>query len=106
DPEIKQLHNAVARYEDVGRLDVPVNDRVAVGELDGFADAAEQGQPAPEGETIVIAVFGDRHALHELEDEVRRAIGKGIGVEKPSDIGVGEAGEGSLLSFEPGAGLR
>ena len=65
----------------VGRLDVAMNDALLMGVLDRLADRHEQFQPLARREVVVIAILGDRHALHQLHDEIGPARFRGAGIE-------------------------
>ena len=60
----------LGRDKDVGGLDVPVNDPLLVGVLDGVADLHEQLQPLLDIQPLPVAVLGDGNAGDVLHDEV------------------------------------
>ncbi len=45
DAEVEQLQGAIARHQDVRRLQVAMDDEVLVSRMHGRADPAEQGEP-------------------------------------------------------------
>ena len=58
DAEVEQLRLPAFVDEDVRRLEVAVDDEVAVGEGDRVADLVEELQPVVEGELTALAVAG------------------------------------------------
>ena len=58
DPEVQQLHLTRAGHQDVGRLKVPVDDRVLVCVLHGVAYVAKDAQPLGHGAAATGAVIG------------------------------------------------
>ncbi len=90
----------VQGHEDVGRLDVAVDDPLHVGVLDGLAHGDEQFQPLLRGQLAGVAELGDRRPLHQFHDEVRAAVGSGAGVEHLGDVRVVHDREGLPLGLE------
>ena len=91
DAEVDDLgdgHAVVERDEDVGRLDVAVDDPLLVGVLDGAADGDEELEPLAGAEPVVVAVVVDGDSLDELHDEVGTAGLGGAGVEDAGDVRV------------------
>src|SRR5262249_27915725 len=86
DAEVQQLGPALRRYQDVRRLDVAMDDEVAVREGDGAADLLKDGEPLLEGGRPALAVVEKRLALDVLHDEVRLAFGRGAAVEELRDV--------------------
>jgi hypothetical protein len=86
DPEVQQLHVALWRDQDVGRLEIPVNHEVAVRMLDGTRHGAEELQPAFDPEPVPIAVHVDRDALDVLHDQVRSAILGHSSIQEGGDV--------------------
>ena len=66
----------VQRDQDVGRLEVAVDDALLMGVLHRLADRHEQLQPLPRRQVVLVAELGDRHALDQLHHEVRPARGR------------------------------
>ena len=100
DAEVEQLGHAVGRDEDVRRLDVAVDDEVAVGVGDGLGDGAKQPQPLAEAEAALVAILRDGLAVDELHREVGLAFGRDATVEESGDVRVLEAGEDLALLQE------
>ena len=63
-------HAVVERHQDVGGLQVAVDDPLLVGVLHGAADEHEQLQPFPDREPLPVAILGDGQAADQLHDEV------------------------------------
>ena len=79
DSEIDNLGRRPAVHindQDVGWLQIAVDDGFLMCVLHSFADAHEKVQPFAGAEPVIIAVVGDRNAGHVLHDEVRRALGR------------------------------
>ncbi len=93
------------RNEDVLGLDVPVNDALLVGVLDGLAELHEQVQALLDVELVPVAVLGDGHAGDVLHHEVRSAILGRSGVEDLGHTGVVHHGQRLSLGLEPGDDL-
>src|SRR5262249_6197292 len=105
DAEVDDLRERLAlvpRDQDVGRLDVAVDDALLVGVLDRLADRHEQFQALADRQTVVVAEAGDRYALDQLHHEVRPAVGRGTRVEYPGDVEVVHQGQGLALGLETG----
>ena len=80
DPEIDHLwhrHSVVQRDEDVGRLDVAVDDALLVRVLDGVADLAEQFEALAGRKIFPVTIVGDFDAADQFHDKVRTASGEG-----------------------------
>ena len=88
--------------QDVGRLQVAVDDPLLVGVLHRRADQAEQGQPLGHGQAVLVAILGDRHPLDQVHHEERPPLAGRAGVEHPGDVGVVHDGQGLALRVEPG----
>ena len=92
--------------QDVGRLEVAVDDALLVGVLDRLADRDEQLQPLPRGEPVLVAVLGDRHALDQLHDEVRPARPSVVPASSTlAMLGWSISASGLPLGLEPGQHL-
>ena len=70
-----------------------MNDEVLVGVVNGRANRAEDSQTRIDGQPVLVAILGDRQAIDELHDEVRKAIGSCSAVQDLTDVGVIEAGK-------------
>ena len=88
--------------QDVGGLEVAVDDPLAVGVLDRLADREEQFQPVAGRELLLVAVVDDRDALDQLHDEVGPAAFRRAGVEDAGDVGVVHQRQRLPLRLEAG----
>jgi hypothetical protein len=79
-------HTVVQRDEDVGRLEVAMDDSFLVRMLDRVADGGEESEPIRGREVRLIAVVGDANAAHQFHDEERTARRRCTGIENPGDI--------------------
>jgi hypothetical protein len=76
DPEVDDLgvgSALVLGHQDVRRLDVAVDDPLLMGVLHRAAHLDEELKPVRHRKIALVAVLRDRHAAHELHDEVRPA---------------------------------
>ncbi len=88
--------------QDVGGLQVAVDDPLLVRVLHGPTDLLEQRQPGGDVEAMGVAVVGDGDALDQLHHEERAAVGGRAGVEDAGDVGVLHQGQGLALRLEAG----
>ncbi len=88
DTEIQQLGLAVARDQDVARLQVAVNDQVLMCVLHSGAYADEEFESLGDVEVILVAVSVDRRAINVLHHQVRPSVGGGASVEQARDVGM------------------
>ena len=93
------------RDQDVGGLEVPVDDPLLVRVLHRPADQDEQVEPSSGMERLAVAVVGDRDALDQLHDEVGAARVGGAGVEDLGDVGVVHQRQGLAFGLEAGDDL-
>jgi hypothetical protein len=88
--------------QDVGRLQVPVDDRLLVRVLDAVAHLGQELEPLGGREPMPVAVLGDREPLHVLHHEVRPALGGSPGIEHLGDGRVVHHRQGLALGLEAG----
>src|ERR1041385_8854324 len=69
DSKIEQLDFAFVLDQDVGRLQIAMNDRVLMRVLHGFAYGAEQSQALGDGAYFIPRVLGERHAQYSRDKE-------------------------------------
>ena len=100
DAEIEQLGRAVGGHQDVGGLDVAMDDQVLVRVLHRCADFREHLESRRGVQAARLAVLVDRLPLDELHREVGQAVGRGAAVEQAADVGMVEAGEYLALVAE------
>ena len=74
--------------QDVGRLDVAMNDAFLMRMLKGVTDGNEEFQALAGGEPILVAVLGDGDAVDVLHHEKGPPVIAGSGVKNVGDIGV------------------
>ena len=86
DPEVQQSRVAGLVDQNVGRLDVAVDDEVSVGVRHGIGDLEEQLQAAGDVEPARVGMAVDRLALDVLEDEIRLAGAGHACVEQAGDV--------------------
>jgi hypothetical protein len=103
-PEVEELHVSVFVHEDIRRLEIAMDDEIAVRVLDGLAHLAEQAEAPGEVERVRFAVLVQRHALDQFHHEVRRPLVGHPAAEQPGDVWVAQTGQGFALPRE--AALR
>jgi len=92
----------VGRDQDVGGLQVPVDDALLVRVLQRRADLDEEVQPLLDAQSRGVTILGDRDALDVLHDEIRPA---GVGQAAVEDLGdVGVVHDRQRLAFGLEAG--
>ena len=74
DAEVEELHSPFAGHEDIGGLQVAVNDELLVSELDGRGHFEEELQPVRDAELTLDAIVRTRLPCYELHHEVGRAV--------------------------------
>src|SRR5262245_27846851 len=85
DAEIQQGNTALGRHENVRRLEVAVNDEMAVGVLHGSTDTTEEIQPLIDRKLALGTVAIDRDAVDVLHGEPRQTIGRRAAIEQLRD---------------------
>src|SRR6185437_879316 len=100
DSEVEELHRAVARHEDVARLDVPMNDQVRVRVADGRQDIQEEPQPRLHVERMAGAVGIDRLTFHVLQGQIRLAAFEESRIEQPCNVGMVESRQQQAFQLE------
>ncbi len=86
--------------EDVGGLEIAMDDAFLMGVLNGHADLGKDGEAVGDGESVGGAEGGDGRASDVLHDEVRMAGGHHAAVVDAGDIGVLHEGEGLAFGLE------
>ncbi len=79
---------SIDRDQDVGRLQVAVDDALLMRVLHRLADRHEEFQPLFGGEPGLVAELGQRQAVDQLHDEERLAGGRQAAVEHLGDVGM------------------
>jgi hypothetical protein len=88
--------------EDVGRLQVAVDDAFLVRMLHALADADEQREALVARQRVAAAIVGNRDAFDILHRDEGVAFRRGAGVEDLCDGRVLHLRQGLALDFEPG----
>ena len=105
DAEVDDLRDpfiVLRRDEDVGRLDVAVDDPLLMRVLHAFADVHEQDEASFDGEAVLVAVIGDRNAGDVLHREVRTPFRCRAGVVDTGDVGMVHQRQRLALGVEAG----
>ena len=102
DTEVEQLRCAVSGYQDVARLEVAMNDQIAVGSLHRRAHHAKQLQACTDTQPVPVAIHIDGLALDVFEHQVRNAFRSVSPVKEPGNIGMIERREDLSFRAQPG----
>ena len=102
--EIEQLH-AVAREEDVGRLEVPVDQAAFVHRRQRLDDGQRNRRGFVEGKGAAHEAIGERLAIEQLHHEVVHAV-LVPDVVDGADVRVVQRGDGARFALEPDAAFR
>ncbi len=100
DAEVEQARFAVGSDQDVGRLEVAVDDELLVRVLDRVADPAQQVDALADAEPLRIAPAVDRLAVDVFHDQVRMAVRRRAAIQQARDVRMVEAGEDLPFAFE------
>jgi hypothetical protein len=95
DAEIEQLHLALLGHEDVRRLEIAMDDEIAVSVRNGREHVEEQTDALLDAETALVAILIDAFAAHVFQNEVRLATGFDTGIQQTGDVRMLQAGEHS-----------
>ena len=90
-PEVDDPRHRLAvhfHHQNVGRLQIAMDDRLLVRVLHAFAGLDEEFEPIPDLEFLLIAILRDRQPGHVLHHEVRLALRRRPGVEHLGDGGM------------------
>ena len=94
---------AVVRFDqDIGRLQVAVDDALLMGVLHRRANLHEQHQPFAHVELVLVAEFNQRDPLHQLHREKRHAVRGGAGIEQLGNVRVIHERNGLPFGLETG----
>ncbi len=102
DPEVDE-HRLAVEEQDIPRFDVPVNDSIAMDDVQGFGQAATKPQQGFPSQWPTLRDHGIERGTGDVaRDEIwRRAVD--VGVKDGGDIGVADAAEGGDLASQAGA---
>ena len=89
-------------YQDIGGLDVPMDDTLLVGIVQALADLSEELEALFNAELAVVSVARDGHASDEFHSKVRPPGLSGAGIEYMGDIGMLQQGQGLTFGVEAG----
>ena len=92
-------------HQDVGRLEIAVNDSFLMGMLHSSAHFDEQFDSLANIELLIVAEFGDGQALHKFHDEVRAALFCCAAIQYASDVGMIHHCQGLTLGLKSGYDL-
>jgi hypothetical protein len=95
-----------AADEHVLRLQIPVQDALAMRVADGARDERKHADARLEIVAMTVAPEVERDPVDELHHEVRRTLAGRARVEDVRDVRMLEPRERDLLAFEPARGLR
>ncbi len=76
DPEVEEDRMAIGRHDDVRRLDVAMDDELAMRLLQGGADVREELEALVDGQPLFVAEAIDVASLDVLHHEIRPAIAR------------------------------
>src|SRR5581483_7340287 len=69
--DLWQIDAVVFSDEHIGGLDVAMDNSLLVRVLDRMADLAEQIEPLPDAELMLVAIIGDPYPAHQFHHEKR-----------------------------------
>ncbi len=100
DSEIQQVDVASCGHQDVGGLQVAMNDQVGVRVLDCAQDLLKELQPLANRQPVRVAVGGERRAVDVLQGEVRLAVFSKARIKEACNAGMVEARQDFPLAGE------
>ena len=103
--EVRQLGVAILRHQDVGGLDVAVQDAGGVGGGQAIRDAGQQLHDLPPRALLAVRPVLERAAIDELGHQVLLAV-RFAGFEDREDVGMVERGGRLRFLLEPPASDR
>ncbi len=72
--EIDKAHVPLCRYENVGRLQVSVDDKPTMGIVNGFGHCDEELSTLEDTESLLRCIRIEGLAFHKLHDEIHGAV--------------------------------
>jgi hypothetical protein len=97
-PEIEESTGAVMLYKDVRRLEIAMYDRMPVSILNRLAYCAKQVQAFLDRAVVLAAIICQRYTFDILHHKPWSAIGECIRIVEPSDSGMIELSQSTLLA--------
>ena len=101
DAEVEQLCIAFLRDQDIRRLDIPMDDQVAVRMSQRTEHVEHQPDARLDAQAVRGAVVIDACPLHVFQDEVRAARRGDPGVDQPRDVRMRETRQQSPFTPKP-----
>ena len=98
DAEVQQPDLAVVRDEDIGRLEVAVDDQPAVRVRDGLHDLEEQAHASTHVQPFLLAVRADGPAGDVFQRQIGPAFRRHARIVEPRDVRVFERGQDVALT--------
>ena len=95
--EVGDLHLALLVQQNIFRLDVPVDDPLAVRVLQRVANLRHDGQNLPGGQTVGLQHLPQTHAVHKLHQEVIK-LARLTQVIHIHDVWVVQSGQGARFT--------
>ena len=80
DAEVEELHIALVGHEDVGWLEIAMDDQPDVCVRDGARNLEEELEAGANRQALGRHVLVDRAPRHVLERQIRLAVGRNAGV--------------------------
>ena len=93
-------HSVTQRDQDIGGLDIAVNEAFLVRVLNGVADLDEEIQPLACGKLLLIAIVGDLYAPHQFHHEIWPASVSRARIEHFGNVRMIHQRQGLALGFE------
>ena len=104
--EVEDLHHPVAGDDQVRRLDVPVDDAVAVGLGEAAGDLHGDVQRLLDAQRPTLDLAAQGLAVVEGHGDIEAAVRRISQLQDGAEVGMVEAGRGARLLLEPLARLR
>src|ERR1035441_1170752 len=100
DSEIEELRNTIGGDQDVVGFQIPMDDQLLMGELNGVAYRQHQLDSLARGEFALVAEPVDGLAGYVLHHKVRQAIAGGARIREPGDVGMLQARQDAALLLQ------
>ena len=100
-PKVQQPDVARVGHENVVVLQIPVDHKIPMSELNGVAHLQKQLQPLSHVQSSTVAVTVQRLAVHIVHDQVGKAFIRGAPVEQLDDVRMVQVGQDLPLSLKP-----
>ena len=80
DAEIKEAKRFVVFHQDIGGLQIAVNDGMLVSVEDRFANSSKKAQAPVDRTVVLVAVDGERNTFDVFHDKKGRAVRRSVRV--------------------------